>query len=138
MKTFKTSDDAKDLEFKSYRKTALAHAVKIDEPFAVETLEGTMEGQAGDMLMKGVAGELYPCAAEIFAKTYELVNPGVSSMPKSVVDRWVGDSEELDAAFKGFYNDLSTYEDSLGTLFDDLAPELQAELFCFVTSLLEE
>ena len=29
-----------------FRKTALAHAMKIEEPFSVETLEGTIEGKA--------------------------------------------------------------------------------------------
>lgn len=44
---------------------------RIDEPFLVETLEGTMSGKAGDHLMKGVQGELYVCDADIFAATYD-------------------------------------------------------------------
>jgi hypothetical protein len=55
-----------------YRKTALARAVQMTEVFQVETLEGVMEGQAGDWLMIGVNGEMYPCAAEVFNKSYEL------------------------------------------------------------------
>lgn len=39
----------------------------------VPTLEGEMIGSAGDYLIKGVAGELYPCKADIFAATYESV-----------------------------------------------------------------
>jgi hypothetical protein len=53
-----------------YRKATTTWARRMDEPFAVETLEGTMEGQAGDYLMRGAHGELYPCAAAIFEDTY--------------------------------------------------------------------
>ena len=54
-----------------FRKTALAYAMQIEESFSVETLEGTMEGKAGDWLMIGVSGEMYPCDAEVFDKSYE-------------------------------------------------------------------
>lgn len=56
-----------------FRKTALARALQMEEAFSVETLEGTMEGKAGDWLMIGVSGEMYPCDAEIFSKSYEIV-----------------------------------------------------------------
>lgn len=37
----------------------------------IETLEGIMVGNKGDYLIKGVAGELYPCKPDIFEMTYE-------------------------------------------------------------------
>lgn len=37
----------------------------------VYTLEGTMTGQVGDYLIKGVRGEFYFCAKGIFEETYE-------------------------------------------------------------------
>jgi hypothetical protein len=37
----------------------------------VETLEGTMRAEPDDMLIQGIAGELYPCKPDIFAATYE-------------------------------------------------------------------
>ncbi len=40
----------------------------------VYTLEGTMTGAVGDYLIKGVRGEFYFCAKEIFEETYEVVN----------------------------------------------------------------
>lgn len=46
---------------------------KIEEPFEVETLEGVMNGKAGDYLMRGVEGELYVCDADIFHKTYDIL-----------------------------------------------------------------
>lgn len=39
----------------------------------IETLEGVMEADVGDWIIKGVAGEFYPCKPDIFAATYELV-----------------------------------------------------------------
>jgi len=48
-------------------------AIQMCEPFQVETLEGTMSGKAGDWLMEGVSGEMYPCDAEIFDKTYDIL-----------------------------------------------------------------
>ena len=46
---------------------------QINEPFSVETLEGTMKGKAGDWLMEGVNGEMYPCDAEVFSKTHDII-----------------------------------------------------------------
>ena len=40
----------------------------------IETLEGEMEAKVGDWVIRGVAGELYPCKPEIFAATYELAD----------------------------------------------------------------
>lgn len=39
----------------------------------IETLEGTMKATVGDWIIKGVKGEFYPCKADIFEQTYELV-----------------------------------------------------------------
>jgi hypothetical protein len=39
----------------------------------IKTLEGTMQAQIGDFIIKGVNGEFYPCKPDIFAKTYEEV-----------------------------------------------------------------
>ena len=37
----------------------------------IKTLEGTMIAKAGDFIIRGVQGELYPCKADIFMVTYE-------------------------------------------------------------------
>lgn len=39
----------------------------------IPTLEGVMTAGAGDFIIRGVKGELYPCKADIFAATYEVV-----------------------------------------------------------------
>jgi len=55
-----------------YRKRPVAiRARRMREAFTVETLEGTMTGNAGDWLVTGVEGEQYPVADRIFRATYE-------------------------------------------------------------------
>ena len=49
-------------------------AEQQDEPFAVETKEGTMQGKAGDYLVTGTVGEKYPCDRQIFEDSYEEVD----------------------------------------------------------------
>ena len=39
----------------------------------IETLEGTMKADAGDYIIRGVKGEVYPCKPDIFETTYELI-----------------------------------------------------------------
>ena len=39
----------------------------------IQTLEGNMEASVGDYIIKGVAGEFYPCKPKIFELTYEIV-----------------------------------------------------------------
>jgi hypothetical protein len=37
----------------------------------VETLEGTMTASVGDWIIRGTAGEFYPCKPDIFAALYD-------------------------------------------------------------------
>ena len=63
-----------DLEFKkAIKKPISIKCIQINEPFLVETLEGTMQGKSGDWLMVGVNGEMYPCDKTIFEKSYDLI-----------------------------------------------------------------
>ena len=39
----------------------------------IHTPEGTMVASKGDFIIKGVAGEFYPCKPDIFSATYDLV-----------------------------------------------------------------
>ena len=39
----------------------------------IKTLEGIMIAKAGDYIIRGVHGELYPCKPDIFKETYEEV-----------------------------------------------------------------
>lgn len=40
----------------------------------INTLEGTMEADVGDYIIKGIKGEFYPCKPDIFEQTYEELN----------------------------------------------------------------
>lgn len=40
----------------------------------IPTMEGTMRADNLDWIIKGIAGEYYPCKPNIFEKTYEPVN----------------------------------------------------------------
>jgi len=41
----------------------------------IKTLEGDHTGDLSDWIIRGVKGELYPCKPDIFAATYEAVEP---------------------------------------------------------------
>lgn len=44
------------------------------EGAVLETLEGEMVGKTGDYIIQGIHGELYPCKAETFHKTYDRID----------------------------------------------------------------
>jgi hypothetical protein len=44
-----------------------------DGAILIDTLEGTMRGDSGDWIIRGVKGEIYPCKPDIFAASYEKV-----------------------------------------------------------------
>lgn len=41
----------------------------------IQTLEGVMRATNGDYIIRGVSGEHYPCKPDIFAQTYDPVEP---------------------------------------------------------------
>lgn len=50
----------------------LGNAIEgLDRKLRIDTLEGTMRANLGDMVIRGVKGELYPCKPDIFESTYE-------------------------------------------------------------------
>lgn len=70
-----TKHQKPDLAFdQAIKKPIPIQCRQMSEPFVVETLEGNMRGEAGDYLMVGINGEMYPCAKDIFEKTYDKVN----------------------------------------------------------------
>ena len=44
-----------------------------EQVMIIPTLEGSMTARAGDWIIRGVKGEVYPCKPDIFAETYEPV-----------------------------------------------------------------
>lgn len=51
---------------------AYTDAPVIGPHIMIPTLEGSMAARPGDYIIKGVAGEFYPCRADIFAATYDV------------------------------------------------------------------
>ena len=52
----------------------------------IYTLEGAMRAEPGDWIIKGMAGELYPCKPDIFAATYEPENGSYLQQEENHVD----------------------------------------------------
>jgi hypothetical protein len=46
-----------------------------DTTLLITTLEGDMIAREGDWIIRGIKGEFYPCKPDIFAATYEAVEP---------------------------------------------------------------
>ena len=57
-------------EIKHFCETAW---LKYGSDLTIPTLEGEMKANIGDFIIKGLAGEFYPCKPEIFKKKYELL-----------------------------------------------------------------
>ncbi len=67
-------DDPLLKKLKKYKKVPIViEAVELHEDFKINTLAGMMIGKAGDYLVKGIAGQLYPVNKTIFFMTYEEV-----------------------------------------------------------------
>lgn len=58
-------------EIEGFAKGALVHRGPVN--IAISTLEGLMRASKGDYIIKGIAGEFYPCKPDIFKATYEEV-----------------------------------------------------------------
>ncbi len=48
----------------------------------ISTLEGDLLLTRGDMVIRGIKGEFYPCKPDIFAATYEAVEPASGATRK--------------------------------------------------------
>lgn len=62
-----TGDNEKEINY--FASPHGVHGGKV----VIQTLEGVMQGDVGDWIIKGVKGEFYPCKDSIFQLTYERV-----------------------------------------------------------------
>ncbi len=62
-------------KFHAWRKEVgfTSYETRRDLTMIIPTLEGNHTAQPDDWIIKGVAGEFYPCKSDIFEATYELV-----------------------------------------------------------------
>ena len=73
MKIFKQGQIPEYSFKQAVKKPIPIRCIQINEPFKVETMEGTLEGKPGDYLMIGIKGEIYPCDKDIFDETYQVI-----------------------------------------------------------------
>ena len=59
--------------FEAFVKGTFEYDASGDES-TVNTLEGKMTAHVGDYLAKGIDGELYPIAKDIFERTYDVID----------------------------------------------------------------
>lgn len=71
MGTLQSDRQASGQPARQYHKVATVLAVQMAAAFEVETLEGTMHGEAGDYLCQGAAGDRWPVKRAIFEATYK-------------------------------------------------------------------
>ncbi len=55
------------------KKPIIIDAYQTDVEMDIETPEGVMHANVGDYIITGVKGEKYPCNADIFEATYEVI-----------------------------------------------------------------
>lgn len=67
-----TGDNANEIA--SFMRDSEEAPIITDVSVVIRTLEGDMVAMEGDYIIKGVAGEFYPCKAHIFMDTYEPVD----------------------------------------------------------------
>jgi len=73
-KTFETYEEVAGMS-NCMKRPVVIQAKQMAEDFRVQSLEGDFaQGKAGDYLMRGVKGELYICAKDIFEQSYDFVN----------------------------------------------------------------
>lgn len=65
-----TGKNLKEIEEFCEGKCFIGHLDRLQ----IETLEGDMQAQWGDFIIKGIQGEFYPCKGEIFTETYDKVS----------------------------------------------------------------
>jgi hypothetical protein len=53
------------------KKPVIVRAYQTPHATVICTLEGNMHADAGDWIIEGVKGEIYPCKPDIFDLTYE-------------------------------------------------------------------
>ncbi len=61
-------------EWKQYRKKPVViEARLVLQTEQIKTLEGIMQANPGDYIIRGIAGEEYPIKPDIFAATYDQI-----------------------------------------------------------------
>lgn len=67
------SEIGKTIRYVPTNKRPLQESRSFPSDVLIKTLEGEMRANYYDFIIKGVAGEIYPCKADVFLATYEKV-----------------------------------------------------------------
>lgn len=91
-----TDDDGREWHEATKRPVTVEWCGPFEDPGVVETLEGDfevseqyIEEHGGFVIIRGVRGEVYPCALDIFHDTYKIQDEGDvpgSYLPAEVTD----------------------------------------------------
>jgi hypothetical protein len=74
MKTFDTFEEVEGMN-NCRKRPIVIQAKRMKEEFRVSSLEGDYkQGKPGDLLMRGIDGELYICDGPIFDITYDWIH----------------------------------------------------------------
>jgi len=65
-------DERPDWFIKEYGRQIVLDGGEPTTRCEIKTLEGVMKACKGDMIIKGIQGEIYPCKKDIFDASYEL------------------------------------------------------------------
>ncbi len=116
-------------EGEEFVKTAPVHAVQMDEPFEVETIEGEMEGKADDWLVKGHNGDMWVVDDEMFRDTHKPAGPEheplVQDQPAHPSDYEAGDDAERECQVGMAQDD--TLASIINTLYHHTGEEGESE-----------
>lgn len=74
LRTHDTSEEVATGEVRSFERPD-----PVPEHLAIDTLEGTMRAMPGDVIIRGVKGEFYPCKPDVFAATYDRAGEPVTA-----------------------------------------------------------
>lgn len=129
-----------------YKKPVPVQAKQILEPFTVLSLEGIVNGKAGDYLMIGVNGEPYINDRGIFEKTYVKTQPVVYGIygeswvdsDTSLYHEWLASiALDYDTAVKE-RDMLNAKAQEVLVYLDDSNQETLVENFCDVVQMLRK
>ncbi len=74
----------------------------------IKTLEGWHHANFGDFIIKGVAGEIYPCKPHIFKVTYESADTTTDVAPRAEVAKIIEEVKKKAEAYFWHHDSVAT------------------------------
>jgi len=75
MKITKLTELKEDWAYYKKKPIVVKATEVVEDKIEIETREGVVKAYKGDFIIKGIAGEIYPCGRQIFFDTYEKERP---------------------------------------------------------------